>query len=184
MLLDVIEDQLRPLRRAEYDRLVDLGAFDDEPVELLFGRIVRMVPQGDEHAGTVTMLNLILTVALAGRAVVRIQSPLVMPDESEPEPDVAVVPVGDVFTHPHRAFLVVEVSATSQAKDRGPKAALYATADVPEYWVVDVPRRRVERYRTPVEGRYAESSLHGVDETLALIAFPDVEVALRRILPG
>lgn len=179
----VLEDEVRPLRRVEYDRLVDLGLLDEERVELLYGRIVRMVPQGDEHAGTVTMLNLILTVALAGRAIVRIQSPLVMPDESEPEPDVAVVPLGDVFTHPDRALLVVEVSATSQAKDRGPKAALYAAAAVPEFWLVDLLHRRVERYRRPLDGRYAESSLHDAADALALVAFPDVEVALARILP-
>lgn len=127
------------------------------------------------------MLNLVLTVALAGRALVRIQSPFVAKDESEPEPDVAVVPVDDVFSHPDRAFLVIEVSATSQAKDRGPKAALYASAGVPEFWLVDVLHRRVERYRRPVDDRYVESSLHGLDETLALAAFPDVEVALARI---
>lgn len=35
-------DKLRPLRRVEFDRLVGLGMFEGEKVELLYGRLVRM----------------------------------------------------------------------------------------------------------------------------------------------
>jgi Uma2 family endonuclease len=180
----VLDDQVRPLKRAEYDRLVDLGVFAGERVELLYGRIVEMPPQGDEHAGSIDVLTELLVVALVGRARVRVQLPFIASDESEPEPDVAVVPVGDPFAgHPDRAFLILEVSKSSQDKDRGPKGALYAASGVPEFWVVDVANRRVERYLHPLEGRYAVSSIHGPEETLTLSTFPDVEIALRTILP-
>jgi Uma2 family endonuclease len=128
---------------------------------------------------------MLLVPALAGRADVRIQLPLACPDESEPEPDVAIVPAGSVFQgdHPSWAHLVIEVAASSQDKDRGPKGELYARAGVPEYWIVDVRKRRVECYRLPVDGRYAEASLHVAGETLSPTEFPDVQVELARILP-
>lgn len=171
-----LEDRVRPLRRREYDRLVELGLLEGERVELLYGRIVRLAPQGEDHAGSVHALTRLLAARLAGRADLRVQLPFVAPDESEPEPDLAIVPLQDPFAgHPERAHLVVEVSATSQLADRGPKGALYAAADV--------RARRVERYRRPVEGRYAESSLHGPEETLVVPGFPDLTVPLDAILP-
>lgn len=181
--VDIPEERVRPLRRAEYDRLVEMGQFEGERIELLYGRIVAMSPQGDEHAGVIARLSRILTFALGDRAWVLVQSPFVASDTSEPEPDLAVVPPADGFRHPDRAHLIVEVAATSQRQDRGPKGALYAASGVQEYWVVDVPARRVERYTTPLDGRYAESTVHGRDGALRLLAFPDVEVVLARILP-
>src|SRR5688572_6382760 len=152
----VLDPELRPLRREEYDRLVDLGTFEGEHVELLYGRLVQMAPQREEHAGSLVRLTSLLVRQLGDRAQVRVQLPFVAPDESEPEPDVAVVPPGDPFGgHPDRALLTIEVSKTSQEKDRGPKGALYAAAGVPEFWLVDVAHRRVERYRRPLDGRYA-----------------------------
>ena len=180
----LLDEHLRPLRRVEYERLVDLGVFEGEKVELLFGRIVRMAPQGDDHAGAILAFTRILTLALSDRADVRIQLPFVAPDESEPEPDIAVVPRRDPFAgHPDEALFVAEVASSSQEKDRGPKGALYAAAGVPEYWLVDVANRRVERYRTPLEGRYAEASIHGPGEALSLLACPDLTVELRGVLP-
>lgn len=181
----LLEGEVRPLKRVEYDRLVDLGVFEGEKVELLYGRIVQMAPQGEHHSSAIVALTMLLVPRLAGRADVRVQLPLACPDESEPEPDVAIVPPGSVFLgdHPSWAHLVIEVAASSQEKDRGPKGDLYARAGVPEYWVVDVRSRRVERYRRPVDGRYAESSLHESAETLCPGEFPDVEVELARILP-
>lgn len=180
-----LEDEVRPLRWEEYDQLVELGAFEGEKLELLFGRIVQMAPQGEEHATSMEVLNERLVLALAGRAVVRCRSPFIAPDESEPEPDLLVAPRRPWRAgHPDRAHLVIEIAASSQDKDRGAKAVLYALAGVPEYWIVDVKNRRVERYRRPLEGRYAESSLHEPDESLPIGAFPDVVIPLREILPG
>jgi Uma2 family endonuclease len=182
--LSELDAETRPLRRAEYDRLVDLGMLEGERLELLYGRLVHKSPQGDDHSGAVDELNMILTPQLVGRARVRVQLPFIAPDESEPEPDIAVTPLRPPFAgKPRIAHLVIEVSATSQRKDRGLKGGLYASAGVPEFWLVDVEAGCVERYRRPVDGRYAESSLHGRDETLTLLAFPDVAVALGQILP-
>src|SRR5437879_3175316 len=84
----------RPLKRVEYDRLVQTGMLRDEHVELLYGSIVQMSPIGAPHSGTVQRLTELLVLALHGRAAVRVQLPFAASDASEPEPDVAVVPPG------------------------------------------------------------------------------------------
>src|SRR4051794_15137905 len=87
----------RPLKRSEYDRLIGLGVFDDERVELIRGVLVKMSPspQRAPHASTVQRLNELLMQRREGRFTVRIQLPLALSEDTEPEPDVAVVPLGD-----------------------------------------------------------------------------------------
>src|SRR4051812_29606490 len=120
----------RPLRRAEYDALVRLGYFDDEKVELLYGKIVPMGPQGIGHGEVLRRLNKILVRALGDRADVQVQSPIAAVDESEPEPDVAIVPPGPYMTdHPSKPWLVVEVADSSLRRDRL-KGDLYAASAI------------------------------------------------------
>src|SRR5689334_17135087 len=77
----------RPLRRTEYEHLVEAGAFVDERIELLEGVLVQMSPQGAEHADVVSRLNMLFVRLVGDRAVVRVQSPFAASDDSEPEPD-------------------------------------------------------------------------------------------------
>ena len=175
---------VRLLRRVEYDRLVDLGVFDQERVELIRGVIVRMSPQGAPHAGPIQRLTELLVAALLGRAHVRVQLPLVAPDESEPEPDVAVVALGDYdHVHPEGAHLVIEVARTSQAYDRETKGPLYAAMGAPEYWLVDVVARTIDVHRGPGPEGYATSTTFQAGSVIQLVAFPDVAVAVSAVLP-
>lgn len=149
----VPEDRIRPLRRSEYERLVDAGAFDDERVELLYGRLVWMSPQGEARASTIQRLNRLLTPRLLDRAEVRIRSPLIAPGESRPEPDVALVPLAEQRSEsPREAFLIIEVAQASLSIDRGAKARLYALMGVPEYWIVNLDEKVVEVYTDPKDG--------------------------------
>src|SRR6478609_3237817 len=105
---------IRPLRRAEYDQLIALGAFEDEKIELLDGEMVAMSPIGTAHGSAVQKLNELLVVALHGRAVVRCQSPFAASELSEPEPDFTVVSPGDYLDdHPGQAHLIIEVAESS-----------------------------------------------------------------------
>lgn len=174
----------RPLRRREYDRLVEMGAFEDEKVELLEGMIVPMSPQGVPHAKIIQRLTKLLLAAVGERADLRVQAPLAASDTSEPEPDLALVEVDDDWSdHPARAFLVIEVADSSLARDRGTKASIYARAGFPELWVLDAKRRRAHVYRAPSEGRYTRVTEHEIDATLAIEAFPDVRVRLADLFP-
>ena len=173
----------RPLRRSEYDELVAAGAFDDERVELLHGVIVTMSPNDPPHASPIESLTEIFVRALAGRARVRVQLPLVAAGESEPEPDVACVPPGNYSrAHPDRALLVVEVAYSSLRKDRLVKAPLYAASGFAEYWIVDVRAGAFEVYRDPAAGAWREVTRHGRGEVLRPLAFPDVAVPVSEVL--
>jgi Uma2 family endonuclease len=173
----------RRLSRAEYDRLVELGFFDDERIELLHGTLVTMSPNDPGHVDPVAQLGKILFRALEDRAEVRIQFPFIAVDDSEPEPDVAVVPIGDYrAAHPGEALLIVEVAVTSLGKDRRIKGPLYAASGVPEYWIVNVPERCIEVHRAPADGIYTAVSRHGAGEAIAPLGFPDVAIRVDDVL--
>jgi Uma2 family endonuclease len=158
----LLPERVRPLHRREYERMVELGLFDDERIELLRGALVEMSPQGAPHSDVTERLAATLYEALRGRARVRSHSPLALSDDSEPEPDIAVVPPGDYSRElPRAALLVVEVADSSLRKDRRIKAELYAEAGVPEYWLVNLVDGVIELHSDPREGRYQNVTSHG-----------------------
>ena len=185
-MLDPVEiapETPRPIGRVEYERMVECGFFEGERVELLYGIIVRMSPHGPDHDGALGRIAEQLLGALASRAKVRIQSGFAASDGSEPEPDVAVVPPGEYDdAHPSIAWLIVEVAKSSLAKDRGPKARLYAEAGVEEYWVVNLIDGLIEVHTDPRGGlyRHVRPCSHG--ETIRLQHFADVEIAVSTVL--
>ncbi|HVH43834.1 MAG TPA: Uma2 family endonuclease [Labilithrix sp.] len=173
----------RPIRRDEYEKMVELGFFRNERVELLYGVIVRMSPHGPPHDSAIQRLNELLVPALVGRASVRIQSAFAASDGSEPEPDIAIVPRGDYrAAHPARAFALIEVADSSLETDRGPKAKLYAEGGVEEYWVVNVRDGIVEVHSDIVRGSYTRTVPYRRGARIALAAFPDVEISVDDIL--
>ena len=177
-------ERVRPLRRDEYERLVELGCFEDEKIELLEGMLVAMSPQGTGHAYAVQQLNMLLVPRLVGRAIVRVQSSFALAEYSEPEPDVVVVAAQDYSrAHPRQALLMIEVAESSLRKDRRIKAGLYAREGVPDYWIVALSERVIEVYRTPSDGKYTQVTRHGIGETLRPHAFADVEVPVADVIP-
>jgi Uma2 family endonuclease len=177
-------EQIRPLRRVEYDQLVELGAFADERLELLQGALVAMPSQTAPHAATISRLTKLLFRRLADRYELRFQLPLAIADDSEPEPDVAIVEAGDYDrAHPTTALLVIEVADSSLARDRR-KAALYAAAGIPECWIVDLTARVVEIYSAPSASGYAAQRTANAGEVLRAIAVPELELAIGELLPA
>ena len=175
----VSPERLRPLMRAEYARLVDLGMFEDERIELLRGALVTMSPPGAPHAHGTSWLADCLPRSLGTRALVRCQCPLAVSDDSQPQPDLAVVRRASYRdAHPTWAHLVVEVADSSLRKDRGVKRDLYAEAGIPEYWILNVQAQVVEVDRGPKDGTYTERHEVGIDGRLQLLEFPDVELAV------
>lgn len=179
----MLADRVRPLRRREYDRLVEMGLLADEKVELIRGFIVRMSPQGSAHGRAIERLTRLLIEALPrARAAVRIQLPLALSDDSEPEPDIAVVPPGSsTHGHPSRAFIVMEVSDSSLVHDRVEKGALYAEAGIPEYWIVDAAHQRVEVHSDIAEGAYSRVTPYRRGDVARSVSLPDLEVAIDEI---
>lgn len=179
----VASERVRPLRRLEYERMVDEGFFEDERIELLDGVIIEMTPQGTSHAGTVQRLTDRLAALLGARASLRVQLPFAASETSEPEPDLAVVAPGDYdLAHPAQALLLIEVAESSLNKDRHVKAGIYAAACVPEYWLVDLAKGVIEVRTQPTGDGYAQ--LHSVrqGDRIRLCALPEVEIAVSDII--
>lgn len=144
----------RPFSVADYHRMIDAGILaEDERVELLEGVIVLMSPQKDPHAHAIEELTFALARQIDDRHRLRCQLPLTLGEDSEPEPDLAVVLARGkdrpASGHPRSALLVIEVAGDSLRKDRLVKSRLYARAAIPEYWIVNLEDRCLEVYRDP-----------------------------------
>ena len=140
--------------RLEYERLIDLGAFaPEERLELLGGQLDVREPQGRPHATGIRLVARALRAVFGPDWNIEAQLPVALDEESEPEPDIAVVTGGPrdyIASHPSRPELVVEVALASLALDRGEKASLYARAGVADYWIVNLVDNVLEVYREPV----------------------------------
>lgn len=138
----------RRWQRVEYERLIEAGFFrPGDPIELVSGQLIVAEPQGSRHYAAVQAVEEALRRAFGPGWQVRGQGPLALDEQSEPEPDVAVVPGSFrdcVAVHPSRPVLVVEVSESSLALDRDHKESLYARAGLADYWIVNLLDQTLE----------------------------------------
>jgi len=179
--------------REEYDRLVALGVFEGEPLELIGGELVVGEPMYPYHASGISVAEYTIRAILPPGWIVRTQAPVSLDDESEPEPDVAVVPgrPGDYNEkHPARPVLMVEVAESSVAFDRGRKGSLYARAGIEDYWIVNLVDRVLEVYREPARDAaayygwgYRSVTTLAPPAVVVPLAFPAVEIAVADLLP-
>lgn len=180
--------QSRLFRVAEYHRMAEAGILtEDERVELLNGEIVQMSPIGSRHAGCVNGLTEIFVQRLAGRAVVSVQNPIELGEDSEPQPDVMVLKwrpdrYRGSLPKPEDVLLVVEVADTTADFDRKFKIPIYARAGIPETWLMDLELEQIEVYqqRSPEGCRSVRIFRRG--ESIAPSALPDVTLAVDDIL--
>ena len=168
-----------PLSIERYLRLAEEGVFDDRRVELLDGDVVEMPPIGSRHVVTLDDLRDAIARRVGDRACIRTQSPLALGRDSLPQPDLCIVPGRRADyrdAHPTSALLVIEVSDTTLRLDRTTKAALYARAGVPEYWIVNLVDEQIEVHRTPdaTQARYTEIRVLRADKSVSTHTFPDV----------
>ena len=174
---------------AQYFDLVRQGVLQpDDRVELLEGVIVVMSPKSPWHDTAVNGALQALLRAIGTRAAVRCQSTFLLEPRSAPEPDIAVVPgaIGDyVAAHPTTALLVVECADTSLPQDRLSKSRIYAAAGIAEYWIVSRRDDAVEIFRDPdaMDAVYRTRRFARRGERIALVAIPEVHVAVAELLP-
>ena len=177
--------ELHHFNREEYQRMGAAGLFPAR-VELIDGAVYDMSPQNSAHAGVVGLTEVTLRSAFGAGYCIRIQMPLALGDDSEPEPDVAVV-LGShrdyLADHPRTALLVVEVADTSLQHDRKRKLPLYARNGIPEVWLSDLPRRVVEVHRDPTPEGYRSRVVLGRGDTITPLALPEARIAVADLLP-
>ena len=136
------------------------------------------------HAITLGLVEEAIRTAFGAGWWLRHQSPLVLGQDLDPIPDLAVVPGGprDYAAHPTTAELVVEVSDSSPDFDTNEKRLLYARAGIREYWVVDINGRRLLVYRDPQAGDYATQQTFGPAESVSPLAVPTAAVRVKDML--
>ncbi len=137
----------------EYNKMAEAGVIGpDERVELIDGEVVPLSPHDRKHSNSVALANNLLVKTYGATHLVRVGLPIQVGDFSEPEPDFALVrpeQQDEARRHPTCADLVIEVSHTSLAYDRVKKTSLYASAGIPEYWIVNLVDRCLERHLEP-----------------------------------
>jgi len=185
---------LRRWTRREYGRLIDHGFFDeDDPIELLDGLLLVKEPPHSPHRTAVLLVAKALEQAFGAGWFVQTQSPIILDDRSEPEPDIAVIrgsPRDYVHAHPTRPALVVEVAQSGLRLARGRKAAAYARGRIADYWIVNLIDRVLEVRREPVRPGparrrwgYAAIEALAADATVTPLAARSASIPVRDLLP-
>ena len=180
--------------RAQYDRLIEIGFFQPrDPIELIGGQLVVAEPQGTYHFTAIQAVEEVLRAAFGSGWQVRGQGPVALDDESEPEPDVAVVPGSfrdHAAEHPSRPVLVVEVSESSLHFDRYHKGSVYARAGLADYWILNLVDRALEVYRDPVQDsdaafgwRYGSLETFGPEVFISPLALSEARIRVADLLP-
>lgn len=192
----VLDPQPRRITRDEYYRMAEMGFFRGQRTELLEGEIVVLSPQGPPHyVGVMRVARLtehVFGTRYANGFEVRMQGPIALGPHSESEPDVAVVrgrPGDGAVAHPQTAALMIDVSDSTLASDRGRKGSLFARAGIADYWIVNIPDVQLEVYRNPVPDaaqpygfRYADRTILRGNDTVSPLALPHVTIAVADLL--
>ena len=192
--MDDAEVRTRTFTRVEYDRLIETEFFrPDDRIELIGGHMVVKEPQDSPHAVGISRVQRVLERAFGPGWYVRVQMPLALDDESEPEPDISVVP-GELDdyadAHPSSAALIVEIALSRLRFDRQHKSSLYARARIADYWIVNIGDHRLELHRDPVSDagasfgwRYGFSSALGHGQHVTPLALPAASIVVAELLP-
>jgi Uma2 family endonuclease len=156
--------------------------------ELIEGEIIEMVPIGSHHAGAVIRLNTLLSESLSRRqSILAVQSPLVLSDRSQTEPDICLLrPRADFYTESHPTpqdvLLLIEFADSSASLDRTVKLPLYAREAFVEVWIVDLTADAIEVYREPSEAGYSDRYVAKRGNNVSPARFPDIIIDVNDIL--
>ena len=172
----------------EYHRMGEASILaPGERVELIRGVIRQMSPKRRKHVVAATKAFRVLDKALEGRATVYLEAPLGLEDlDSEPEPDIVVCSNPDVESYgttETKPLLVIELADSSLRYDMTEKAALYADAQIPEYWVVNLVDRVLEVHRRPQNGAYETCLRVPCGSRISPEAWPEVDLDVSALFP-
>jgi Uma2 family endonuclease len=188
----------KPLKRVrwtvkEYFKISETGVFDDRRVELINGEIVEMPSQAHPHRTSLSKTSRAFISAFDQQHHwVVIQGTLLLPPHGAPDPDLHIfdVPTGTPDQDLPLPFLLIEISDSTYLKDSGPKLRMYAKAGIPDYWILNLPKDRLEVYRQPekvssmpAKWRYARTDFFGRGETVSPLARQDLSFRVDELLP-
>ncbi len=167
--------------------MIAAGVFHPQArLELIDGEIINMTPQGTLHATTIQLVEDLLRSNFATGYSVRVQMPLALDDNSEPEPDLAVVtgsPRDYRDAHPSSAVLIVEVADATLAFDRETKKRVYARNGIPEYWILNLVDQKLEAYRQPEGEDYTHKQVIAAGAQVSPLAAPGAGIPVAELFP-
>ena len=148
---------------SDYYKMAETGIIKpDDRVELLNGEIITMSPINSFHAYYVdTLTDLLYDKIDRTKFKIRVQNPISLEAESEPQPDIVVAKKtkDNYFSrHPNaeEISLIIEVADSSLNIDRTIKAPLFASIGIPEYWIINIADKQIEVFRNANDGEYQE----------------------------
>lgn len=180
---------------AEYDCLAELGFLtEDDRVELICGQIIEMAAKGKLHSTVSRQLLRELSKLIYTRAILQSQDPIILPNDSEPEPDFAILKNRSdnyLSDHPNAddILLLIEISDFSLKYDQEVKLPLYAESGISDYWIFNLGENCLEVYSKPYQKpqsgfNYRIKQIVLANEAIALPCFPDLCLDLAKIFPG
>lgn len=174
---------------SEYQTLADIGVLgEDERVELIEGRIVRMAAKNVNHAIATKRANRLFIKLLSEQVIVSVQDPILLNNYSEPEPDIVLVAPPDeryLANHPtpKDIFLVLEIAESSLAYDRDVKCPLFAQNGIVQFCLLNLQTRELEDYREPGPNGYRSKHTYAAEQSFTLVAFPKFTILVKELLP-
>ena len=163
----------------KYEQMIDVGIINENTkVELLEGRLYNTMPVSQEHIYTVMEVSERLKEALGKKVKLLVQSPINIPPDGAPEPDIALLkPTPEIYRQrkPEAGdvLLLVEVSKSTLDFDREVKLPVYAQAGVKEVWIINLVAKQLETYRQPENNLYRQVMTYDLGSKAALLAFPE-----------
>lgn len=171
----------------DYYKMIELGLLKDyEKAEIIDGELIKKMTIEDRHAAVVNILNRFFVRNVSDNILVSIQNPLRLSDFNEPEPDVILSDLtkydGKRHPRPAEVLLAVEVSDTTLKYDRTVKLLLYAQAEIPEVWIVNLPDNIIEIHQKPKHGIYQLTKIFNPGEIVKSQILPDLGIEVDEIL--
>jgi len=183
-----IELPIRPITVSEYARMADVGIIDaDERIELLGGMLVALPPLGEGHIFAHERIVHYLIERFGRRLLIAGQASVPLTRIDEPQPDVTLF-LPEIGAKPKARWTIsdvvalLEISDSSQRRDRGPKLRAYARGKVAEYIIVDIRDRSLIRHRDPLDETYRTIDVFETGQNFTLLRFPEVPLEVAEFL--
>ena len=172
----------------DYYCLADEGILhEDDRIELIDGEIIVMSPINSPHASGVRAFTVEFHKKVGDRAVVSVQDPIHLSDNTEPQPDIGLLRYRDdlyagAHPTPDDILLLVEVADSSLERDREKARESYAKHGIPELWIANLRDEVIERYRNPTLDGYEDVDIFNRGDAISPGLLPDVEFAIDDLL--
>jgi len=167
--------------------MIELGILKDyEKAEIIEGELIQKMPIGDKHAAAVNTLNRFFVKNVSDDVLVSVQNPIRLTDYDEPEPDIVLADLtkydGTRHPRPTEILLIVEVSDSTLKYDRDTKLPLYAEAEIPEVWIVNLKNDIIEVHQKPSSGIYQLAQIFKRGDVLKSESLSNLELEVDKIL--